>query len=50
MDVLEVEGRLALLRMSEDVFIFFRTSRSFQFILLGTGHITKGRFRFTVVL
>lgn len=50
MDVLEVEGRLALLRMTEDVFIFFRTSRSFQFILFGTGHITKGRYRFTVVL
>lgn len=50
MDVLEVESRLALLRMTEDVFIFFPTSRSFQLILLGTGHITKGRFRFTVVL
>ena len=31
MDVLEVEGRLALLQMTEDVFIFFRTSRSHSF-------------------
>ena len=50
MDVLEVESRLALLRMTEDVFIFFRTSRSFQLILLGTGHITKGRYRFVVLV
>ena len=49
MDVSEVEGRLALLQMAEDMFIFFLTSRSFQLILLGTGHITKGWYRFVVL-
>ena len=30
MDVLEVEGRLALLRMTEDVFIFFEQADLFS--------------------
>lgn len=35
MDVLEVEGRLALLRMSEDVFIFFPNKRIFSVYFVG---------------